>query len=282
MDKIHIYNLEIFAHHGVFPEENALGQRFLISAVLYADLREAGRTDELQKSIHYGEVCQQMKRYMESHTEKLIEKAAEGLAEELLMTWPLLRRIKLELKKPWAPIGLPLETVSVEIDRQWHRAYIALGSNLGDKKKYLDQAVKALGERKGCLVKKVSDYLSTEPYGVTDQPEFLNACLELETLYTPEELLACLHQIEQEADRVRTVRWGPRTLDLDIIFYDELVMGTDDLCIPHVDLQNRDFVLKPLAGIAPYMHHPVYGKTVKELLAELESREEADQGSDNI
>lgn len=269
MDKITIRNLEIFANHGVFPEENVLGQKFIITAVLYTDTRKAGRTDDLTASIHYGEVSHFITRFVKEHTFQLLERIAESLAEELLLTLPGLQKVQLEIKKPWAPIGLPLETVSVEIERGWHTAYIALGSNMGDKKKFLDDAVNSLNSIPCCKVEKVSSYIETEPYGVTDQDSFLNACLKLKTLLTPMELLAELHRIEQEAHRERILRWGPRTLDLDIIFYDDIICSEDDLCIPHVEMHKRDFVLRPLHEIAPYMHHPGTGKTVHEMLEEL-------------
>lgn len=270
MDRIKIVNLEVFANHGVFPEENTLGQKFLVSVTMYTDTRYAGKTDDLTSSIHYGEVSQFIDRYMKEHTFQLIERAAESLAEALLLHTEHLEKVCVELKKPWAPVGLPLETVAVEIERRWHKAYVAIGSNMGDKKAYLENAVDALGKISGCQVTKVSEFLKTEPYGVTDQDEFLNGCLELRTLLTPHELLKELNRIEQEAGRERIIHWGPRTLDLDIIFYDNLVLEDTDLCIPHVDMHNRVFVLKPLCEIAPYKRHPVYGKTVWEMLRELE------------
>ena len=187
MDKIKIENLEIFANHGVFPEENKLGQKFLVSVVLYTDTRKAGKTDELTASIHYGEVSQFIDKYVKEHTFQLLERLAESLAEQLLLQVTHLERIKIEIKKPWAPIGLPLETVSVEIDRSWHTVYIALGSNIGNKRQFLDEAVTALDSLESCKVTKVSEYLVTEPYGVTDQDEFLNGCLEMRTLLTPHE-----------------------------------------------------------------------------------------------
>lgn len=265
MDKIKIQNLEVFARHGVFPEENVLGQKFIVTATLYTDTRKAGKTDDLTASIHYGEISQRIEQYLTEHTYKLLERAAESLAETLLLETPGLEKIRLKIKKPWAPIGLPLETVSVEIERGWHTAYIAFGSNMGDKEHYLNQAIHSLGRTPGCMVTKVSSFLVTEPYGVTDQDEFLNGCLMLRTLLTPRELLNVLHAIEQEAGRERIIRWGPRTLDLDIIFYDDLIIEDEDLCIPHVDMQNRNFVLQPLLEIAPYKHHPCCGKTVQEL-----------------
>ena len=119
-------------------------------------------------------------------------------------------------------------------------------------------------------VEKVSSYLVTEPYGGVEQDDFLNACLCLKTFLSPSELLARLHEIEAAAHRERIVRWGPRTLDLDILMYDDLVMETEDLIIPHVEMHLREFVLRPLSEIAPGKRHPVYGKTVTELLRELE------------
>lgn len=268
-DKIQIKNLEVFANHGVFPEETRLGQKFLISLVMYLDTRRAGKSDDLEKSVNYGEVSSFMTAYMKEHPCKLIEAAAEKLAEELLLRYPLLEGITLELKKPWAPVGLPLETVSVEITRFWHKAYLGLGSNMGDKKGYLDQAVKALDETRGCKVKKVSSYLVTEPYGGVEQDDFLNACLLLRTFLPPQELLERLHEIEQAAHRERVIRWGPRTLDLDILLYDDEILETEDLVIPHVEMHLREFVLKPLCEIAPNKRHPIYQKTVAQLATEV-------------
>lgn len=271
-DQIKITDLEVFANHGVFPEENKLGQKFLISAVLYTDTRKAGKTDDLTASIHYGEVSAFITKYMKEHTYQLLERVAETLAEEMLKSISGLCKINLEIKKPWAPVGLPLKTVSVKISREWHTTYIALGSNIGDSETYLNEAVEKIGQIPTCTVEKVSSYLVTEPYGVTDQPDFLNACLKMRTLLYPEELLKELNRIEKEAGRERIIHWGPRTLDLDILLYDDIILEEDDLCIPHVEMHKRSFVLEPLAEIAPYKRHPVYGKTVREMLEEIQAQ----------
>lgn len=269
MDKITIQNLEVFAKHGVFPAENELGQKFVLSAVLYTDVRKAGKTDSLEFSTHYGEVSHLMKEFVERHTFQLIETVVEQLAEKILLTFPRIEKVDLEIQKPWAPIGLPLDTVSIQISRGWHQAYLALGSNIGDTRAHLDQAVCLLKEDPYCQVIKVADYLVTKPYGGVEQDDFLNSVLELRTLYSPEELLDVLHAIEQAAHRERLIHWGPRTLDLDILFYDDLVLDTETLHIPHIDLQNRDFVLVPINQIAPHLRHPVLHKTMEELLKEL-------------
>ena len=272
MDNITIQNLEVFANHGVYPEENVLGQKFIISAVLYTDTRKAGKSDALEHSTNYGEVCHFIKNMIEGHTFQLIERVAEHLAEKILLTFPLIEKLDLEIKKPWAPIGLPLDTVSIRISRGWHTAYIALGSNMGDKKGYLDMAISMLDKHPLCRVTKVSDFLVTAPYGGVEQDDFLNGALALRTLLTPEELLEELHTIEQEAHRERLVHWGPRTLDLDILLYDDLVMDSEDLNIPHIGIAQRDFVLAPMNEIAPGFVHPVYRKTIQDLLMELKER----------
>ena len=269
MDKIEIKNLEIFANHGVFPEENVLGQKFVISATLYTDTRKAGLTDELTASIHYGEVSHMITKFTQEHTYKLLETLAENLCQMLLQELPLLKMITLRVEKPWAPVGLPLETAAVEITRGWHTAYVAFGSNLGDKKKFLDDGIQGLRTTPSCEVEAVSEYLVTEPYGGVEQDEFLNGVLKLRTLLTPEELLDRLHELEAAANRERIIHWGPRTLDLDILFYDNEIIDTPDLHIPHIDMENRDFVLKPMDEIAPYYRHPVLNKTIHQLLNEL-------------
>lgn len=122
---------------------------------------------------------------------------------------------------------------------------------------------------------KVSDFLVTAPYGGVEQDDFLNGALALKTLLTPQELLERLHEIEQEAHRERLIHWGPRTLDLDILLYDDLVLDTPDLIIPHVEMHLRDFVLIPLAQIAPWKRHPVLGLTVSQMLADLQAKQKS-------
>lgn len=272
MDKIKIEDLEVFAYHGVFPEENEAGQNFYINADLYLETRSAGLSDELTLSVHYGEVCHFMNDFMKAHTYKLIETVAEKLAEAMLLQFPLIESLRLEIRKPSAPIGLPFRSVSVEIERGWHTAYVAIGSNMGNKQEYIETALLQIKKHPLLNITKVSEIITTKPYGGVEQDDFRNGVMEIRTLLPPEELLVFLHEIEQHAGRERLIHWGPRTLDLDIIFYDDLVYDSETLTIPHPDMQNRDFVLKPMQEIAPYKRHPISGKTVSQMLEEVNIR----------
>ena len=149
--------------------------------------------------------------------------------------------------------------------------YIALGSNLGNKEKNLQEALRLL-QKKGIQVVAVSDFITTQPYGVTDQPEFLNAVAEIKTEKPPVELLYVLLETEQEMGRRRIRRWGERNIDLDLLLYDGQIIDLPDLKVPHPDMQNRDFVLRPLAQIAPDAVHPVLHNTMRGLWEELAAK----------
>lgn len=275
MDQILIENLRIYAHHGVYAEENENGQNFYINAVLDTNTKRAGVMDRLELSTNYGEVCLFFQRFLTEHTYKLIETAAEKAAEALLLKFPLVRCITLEIRKPEAPIPLSFDSVSVRIARGWKKAYLACGSNMGKREEYLNAAVEAFRQDEKCRVMQVSDWITTTPYGGVEQEDYLNGVIAIETLYTPKELLECIHEIEKDNDRERKVHWGPRTLDLDILLYEDCIMYTETLKIPHADMHNRDFVLAPLAQIAPYEMHPVLHKSVMQLYQEVKQHGEA-------
>ena len=157
-----------------------------------------------------------------------------------------------------------------------HRTIIAAGSNMGQRQEYINAALDAIGNRVGRIL-AVSDVIETKAWGLTDQPDFLNLVLQVETELTPRQLLGELQAIEAELDRVRLIHWGPRTIDLDIIFYDDWIIDEEDLHIPHIYVAQRRFVLEPLCQIAPDLIDPRSGKTAAVLLEELERREAAEE-----
>lgn len=269
-DVIKIENLKVFAYHGVFEEEKQKGQDFYINAKLVSNLKKAGMSDCLQDSTHYGEVCLQIKKTLTERKYDLIERACERCIEEVLIHFPLIQEMTMELRKPHAPIPMEFESVSVEITRGWHRVYIAFGSNLGEKEKYIQDAVEDIRNCKYFRNIRVSEFYYSKPYGGVEQDEFVNGVLEAETMLEPYELLDFLHELEAKANRVREQHWGPRTLDLDIIFYDDLILEEEMLQIPHKDMKNRDFVLVPLAELAGYKRHPVLNISVEEMVHNLE------------
>ncbi len=145
--------------------------------------------------------------------------------------------------------------------------YIGIGSNLGDRKGTIRSALEQLTKEPGVQSVEASSLYETEPVGgPPGQNRYLNAVARLETTLPPGGLLAVLQRIELQLGRVRRERWGPRTIDLDLLLYDDLVIDTPDLVIPHPCMHERRFVLEPLAAIAPHMVHPVLQRTIAALL----------------
>lgn len=273
MDKIYINNLEFIGFHGVFPEEKKLGQKFLVSLELTVDTREAGKTGDLTKSVHYGLVAQDVEKLFLEKSIDLIETCAENIAEMVLKKYELVKEVKVIVKKPWAPLQMHFENVAVEITRKWHRVYLSLGSNIGNKRKNLMEAIRKIGELENTEVVKSSTILETEPFGYLEQDNFLNTCLEVKTLMTAQEFLKEILQIELDMGRVREIKWGPRIIDIDILFYDKEIIEEDNLAVPHPWICEREFVLDPLSEIAPNYIHPLEKKTITMLARKLKERE---------
>jgi 2-amino-4-hydroxy-6-hydroxymethyldihydropteridine diphosphokinase len=155
-----------------------------------------------------------------------------------------------------------------------HNLYLLIGSNLGDRKKQLKNAVRFINERIGQVTRYSSIY-ETEPWGFSSEDNFLNRVLKVSTFLTPEEVMIKIFEIEKSFGRVRKEEgYASRTMDIDILFYDDLVMLSDTLKIPHPRLQDRKFVLVPLNEIAPRLIHPLSAKTIRNLLAECNDSKE--------
>ncbi len=148
--------------------------------------------------------------------------------------------------------------------------YLGIGSNLGDRKANLLEATKMLDDHESITVIKVSSFFETEPVGYEKQGMFINGALSCETTLGPYDLLSFTQEVEYNLKRIKTIRWGPRTIDVDILMYDSLeLMDNPRLIIPHPRMTEREFVLLPLAEIAPGAIHPLTEKSIKQLLEEL-------------
>ena len=173
MDKICIRRLEVYAHHGVYEEEKRLGQKFYITVEMELDTRAAGISDDLQASVNYGEVCLGIVEWTKSHRRKLIEAAAEDIAHYLLVQYPMVRKVTVELEKPGAPVPYAFDTVLVHIERSRHQAFLGIGSNLGDRQMNLAAAIRLLEAVPDIQVTKRSPLYETAPYGSAAVSEWL-------------------------------------------------------------------------------------------------------------
>lgn len=295
MDCINLEGMEFFGYHGVIPEENKLGQRFIVDVCMYLDLRKAGKRDDLTETVNYAEVYHKVKAIVEGKPVKLIETLADRIAAAILCS-DLVSSVQVTVSKPGAPINGIFGNVSVtvnrrktvtsvEIDRNLpleyavterpFDVYLSLGSNMGNRIEYLQQAIDKLRKPVGILDVQVSSFYETSPWGKLDQPPFLNCVVRLECDYPIMELFYYCKFIEYDLDRVRSAdnHWGPRTIDIDVLCVDngdsDLVVNNRDLILPHKFMLERAFVLVPLAELNPDL--VVQGKSIAGHLAKLDT-----------
>lgn len=272
LDEIRIEGLETFGHHGVGEQIKEHGQHFIVNAVLYTDFHDLGMQDELNKTVAYGELCQFISEWMESKSCKLIETIADLLAQAILLRYHgCIKAVDVEIAAPELSPDPHHGRISVKVHRAWHTAYIGLASNIGDRQGNILAGVERMKQEAGIKVMQLSPLSEYPPYIITNQDNFINGVVRIETVYSPMELLRALQAIEKLPKGSKPVRWGPRRLDLDIIFYDKLVMDDYYLTIPHIDMHRRLFVLEPMNELAPWFRHPAIGKTMRRLLRELQA-----------
>jgi dihydroneopterin aldolase / 2-amino-4-hydroxy-6-hydroxymethyldihydropteridine diphosphokinase len=255
-DRIDINGLTVTTVVGALPHEREIAQPLRIDLGLHVDLRDAGRSDELGDTVHYGLVTESVADIVRENKDVLLERLADRIAE-VAVGFDRVERVDLTVTKLRPPIGEHVETTGVRISRTAadfdvrprasHQAIVALGSNLGDREAHLRFA---LGELGGVVAQ--SQVFETAPVGgPDDQPAYLNMVALLDTPLDPFAFLRRCQRIESAALRQRTVPWGPRTLDLDVLFFDDVIVSSPELTIPHPLLAQRRFVLAPLAEVAP-------------------------------
>lgn len=280
-DIIEIKGLKVFANHGVFESEKENGQEFLVDIKLFCDLCKPKATDELNDTINYAVVCDLAADFLKNTAFDLIEKAAYELSKELLTRYRNIDVVNIKLHKPNAPLEVEFEDVSVNITNRWNEAYIGIGSNMGDKKGNIKKALCQLENDDHFKDVVSTKLIKTKPYGGVEQDDFLNGAIRLKTVYDPFELLDVLHELEKEAGRERSIHWGPRTLDLDILFYENMLIDSEDLKIPHVDMENRYFVLAPLMELCPEKMNPRTAKSISQMYESVDKPSEDKKKSDD-
>jgi dihydroneopterin aldolase/2-amino-4-hydroxy-6-hydroxymethyldihydropteridine diphosphokinase len=268
MDRIELRGLRVHGRHGVLDFERRDGQDFLIDAALSVDTRPAAATDDLSLTVDYGTLSERLAQIVAGEPVQLIETLAQRLAEACLAE-PAVQRVRITVHKPHAPISRPFSDVVVTITRDRPvRAVLALGSNLGDREQELQRAVDQLAATPGVRITTVSPVYETDPVGGPEQPDYLNAVVLAEVALPAADLLRRAHTIEAAARRARQVRWGARTLDVDIIAYGDRLSADPVLTLPHPRARRRAFVLAPWRDADPDAELPGSGP-IADLLAEL-------------
>lgn len=281
-DRITLSGIEAHACHGVLDFEKVQPQTFLADIVAECDLSRAGRTDDLAWTVNYAQLAGEAHAILSGPPVDLIEHLAEQIAASVL-AHAAIEAVEVTIHKPQAPAGVPFHdpvwggpSVTVRRERDVP-IVIAAGTNLGDRAATLSAAVRQLGATAGVSVVAVADPVETDPVGGPDQPDYLNTVLLARTRLAPTSVLDQLHRIEDWHGRTREIRWGARTLDLDLIQYGDPLAGTDvrldstELTLPHPRAHQRGFVLAPWASVDARAHlrTGITVRPVAELLAEV-------------
>jgi dihydroneopterin aldolase/2-amino-4-hydroxy-6-hydroxymethyldihydropteridine diphosphokinase len=249
--QVRVKNLCLHGYHGVHPEEQKLGQKFFIDIDCLLDLTVCADEDDYKKAVCYGTLCDLALEVSELRPCNLIETLGVRIADTVLRRYKSVNEVRVRVRKPNAPIAAALDHVEIEIVRTRKRLVaFSLGSNIGDKPGNLRTALAWMNTLEGTVIDRVSRFYKTAPWGETDQDWFLNACATGWTTADPHALLRALKRIELTLGRVPGRRWGPRAIDLDILFVDDLQVETPLLTLPHRDMFDRAFVLIPMAEIA--------------------------------
>lgn len=267
MDKIKIKDLEVYANHGLFKEEKFLGQKFLISVEADLSFRDCALEKDLDKSIDYGKLSHEIYELFKGD-EDLIETLAYKLTKYIFDNYEIVKKLDIEIKKPWAPINLPLDTASVKCIKKRRNYYIGIGTNMGDREEYINRAIDAM-KSSGLKILEEAPIIETKAWGKTDQADFLNTVVKVNSFEDPIDLLHILQKIEIDLDRVRHEKWGPRTIDLDILLIDREIIFEDELIVPHPFLHEREFVLNSLNELLPNYFHPIIGRKISDLYEDI-------------
>ena len=258
MDKITLSKMEFEGHTGCLDFEKTDGQKFIVSLDIFADRIKGCYTDDLADTVDYAKIYEITKDIVAGDNGNLIERLAQKISDGVLKADDRIDIVQVTVSKPEAPVKGIFETMEVTITRcRKEFVILSLGSNLGDREANLNAAEEALRALPGIDGFTLASIYETEPVGLEDQPYFLNTCVGFYTDIEPFELLDKIHVIENDLLRTRDVHWGPRTIDIDIIFYGDKVIMKPELTVPHPRWHLRSFVTVPLREIKDVgLDHP--------------------------
>ncbi|WP_161555730.1 2-amino-4-hydroxy-6-hydroxymethyldihydropteridine diphosphokinase [Mangrovicoccus ximenensis] len=251
-DRVFVSNLCLHAHHGVFPEEKRLGQKFYLDIDCGMSVAGAANEDDYGQTVCYDGLCKLAEEVSQAGPFDLIETLGDRIAGTILERHPLVSSVRVAIRKPAAPIAAMLDHVGIEVSRRRrYRVAFSLGTNMGEKEHNLRSALAHLVAQDEVEIDAVSKFHKTAPWGKIDQDWFLNACATGWSTLEPLKLMKLCKRIELVVGRVPSDRWGPRMIDIDLLHADNLAIDTPELTLPHREMFNRAFVLEPLAEIAP-------------------------------
>ena len=268
-DRIFVSNLCILGRHGVLNEERVLGQRFFLDIEVRTDVRRASAEDDYKKAICYATLCELAQEVSDAGPYLLIETFAERVIAAILDRFKTATAATVCIRKPGAPISANFDTVGVELTRsRQQRVAFSLGSNVGEKPSQIRAALAFLEAVDGVEILRTSSFYKTAPWGNEDQDWFVNACAIGQTSMTAHEVLRACKEIEVQLGRTPGERWGPRLIDIDLLYLGDEEFTSPALTLPHPEMFNRVFVMVPLAEIAGDVK--VAGRRIDDVLAEME------------
>ncbi|KXV39048.1 folate biosynthesis protein [Gluconobacter japonicus] len=268
LTSVFVRDLCLFGYHGVLPEENRIGQRFIVDIEIRADLSGAIAEDDYRQAVCYGTLCDIAAESVTGTPMDLIEALAGRIADNILKRLDRVEVVLVTVHKPSAPVPYPVSETAATVTRhRRHEVAFSLGANLGTREATLNTALDRLSMEDGLEITDVSSFYDSAPWGEIDQPAFVNLCAIGHTTLSPHALLRVCKAIEGDLGRIPGMRWGARAVDIDVLYYDERSLSDRILTVPHRHLFERAFVLEPLAEIAA--NHVIGGRRVADALAVL-------------
>jgi len=283
---IQIKDLRLFGYHGVREKEKKEGQYFIFNIDISIDSSTV-KSDDLSETINYSEIIRTIKHINNSQRFDLLETFSNVIASKIMKAYPQVEKVSVNISKPKPPIDEKLSGVGVgfftESEKkaadmiivQRPKVYLCLGSNIGDREANLRNAVSMLNKSSFLEIIQISSIYETEPMHVKEQGPFYNIVLSLELTNTidPFVLMGYLKSVEYSLGRKKDkIRFGPRIIDIDILYFQDIKIESDFLTIPHKSITQRRFVLVPLSEISPYFE--IAGVNIRKLIDSMEGKEE--------